>query len=278
MNTTNIKFLQTGGVPLTNDLMDTLQKGYAIYNALASVCGHLTILEGAVVTGNTVSPGIVAVNGEVFYFEGGTASTNTFVNKDETLKTFQDTSYKVLIEVRTIRFGNGDPATTYPWSDFVRLKTIGEISELIADMATTQQIANLQEQIDLLKLKTAPVVNGGVVWAWFKPASDIPAGWKECVDVRGRTIVGLQPGDAEFGMLKGTYGTKKHQLTVAELPSHRHSFQTTRDFGDSTPSSQVTTDPQQNKGPGYTDNTGSDQPHNNIQPSIIAYYIEPNLP
>lgn len=277
MNTTNIKFLQTGGVPLTNDLMDTLQSAYEIFNATASLAGQHAILYGCDTVGNTVSDGIVAINGKLYHFLGGTVSTTVFIHKEEIDKTFQDATDKVLIEKHRIRFGAAAPGDTFNWSDFVKIKTVKEISLIIENMATQQQISDLQMEVNLLKQKTAPIINGGIVWAWFKPASEIPTGWKECTDIRGRTIVGLNPSDPQMDTLKQTLGAKTHHLTINELPAHSHAFPTTRDFGDSTPSSQVTTDPQAFKGMGATQETGGNQPHNNMQPSIIAYFIEPNF-
>jgi len=40
----------------------------------------------------------------------------------------------------------------------------------------------------------------------------------------GRTLVGVQTGDAEFGTVQATGGARTHTLTTAEMPSHNHPF------------------------------------------------------
>ena len=270
----NINFLQTGGVPLTNDLMQDIMSAIQLYDVLGSLAGHLTIISGCEITGNNVSPGVVAINGEVFYFEGGNIVPSVYVHSEQILKTFEDQTDKVLILKQTVKFGSG--AANYNWSDFVRLQTLKEIQSKVNNSVSQQEFAVVKADIELLKLKTAPIINGGIAWAWFKPAADIPAGWKECTDIRGRVIVGLDPNDSDFSLLKGTIGAKTHKLTEAEMPRHRHYGQSMV-YAESWKGNGFKPD-EWNNDDGWTDYTGGDQPHNNIQPSVIAYFIEPNLP
>lgn len=268
----NIKFLQTGGVPLTNDVMDVIQEAYSIFNVLGDIAGHLTILSGCVVTGNTVSPGIVVINGDVLFFEGGLINSTVFINTEVINKTFQSQEYKALIENKTVRFGLSSQNNMWNWSDFVRLDTLKMMKEKIAGAALQTDLTSLTDRVKVLEKKTAPIINGGVVWAWFKPVSDIPEGWKEATDIRGKTIVGLDPDDSDFNMLKKKIGTKTHKLTISEMPNHNHSSYWTKGVGGASGSSGTLVD-----GWKETTSTGGDQPHNNIQPSIIALFIEPNF-
>ena len=41
-------------------------------------------------------------------------------------------------------------------------------------------------------------------------------------DMRGRTPVGVSPGDSDFGVLNRAVGSKTHTLTIPEMPSHSH--------------------------------------------------------
>jgi len=92
-------------------------------------------------------------------------------------------------------------------------------------------------------------------------------------DLRGRVVAGM--GESLLGAtadtLGGTGGAKTHTLTVSEMPSHNHSA------GLSSASGTL-------QYPGVigggnqlisanTTNTGGDQPHNNVQPTIILNYI-----
>ncbi|KMQ70250.1 hypothetical protein [Chryseobacterium koreense] len=270
----NFKFLQTGGVPLTNDLMSLIEEAYQIFEVLGDLAGSLTILSGCNLVGSTVEPGIVAIEGKLYYFEGGLVSDTVYIHKEEILKTFQDQTDKILIEKRTVKFGNA--ITTYNWDDFVKLDTLKDIQSKVNNSVTQQQLNALITEIDILKLKTAPIINGGIVFPFRRPASEIPAGWKECIDFRGKTIVGRDPNDGDFANLGNTIGTKTHTLQISEIPNHSHAY--------------TRTSPWSGSGGGFsgggntfdisaqnTSAVGGGQAHNNIQPSRIVNFIEPNF-
>lgn len=87
-------------------------------------------------------------------------------------------------------------------------------------------VAVLQDQIDELKRMMAPFIptvsgaNGGLV-LWGKPAIDIPVGWQEATDWRGRMPMGMIPSDLEFGYgLTG--GASTHTNTLDEMFPHDH--------------------------------------------------------
>lgn len=215
----NFKFLQTGGVPLTNDLMQLLEDAYGIFEVLGDLAGNLTILAGCQTNGATVEPGIVAIDGKLYYFEGGLATATVFINLEAIGKVFQDQTTKTLIEKRTVRFGNSTAPNLYNWADFVKLDTIKNIMQVANAAATQTQVTALQADIDLLKLKTAPIINGGVIWAFNKPVSEIPAGWKECLDTRGKTLYGCDPNDPTFANLGNTIGSKTKTISKTNLPA-----------------------------------------------------------
>ena len=78
MNTIN--FIQTGGVPFTNDVAQEFENAYKIFNAYGALAGDKTIISGCVENGSSVSDGFIYVNSELFYFEGGSKSDNIFLN------------------------------------------------------------------------------------------------------------------------------------------------------------------------------------------------------
>lgn len=271
----NFQFLQTGGVPLTNDLMSLIEEAYQIFEVLGDLAGNLTILSGCTLVGSTVEPGIVAIEGKLYYFNGGLVSDKVYIHKEEIFKTFQDQVDKILIEKRTVRFGNA--VTTYNWADFVRLETLKEIQVKVNNSVTQQQLNAVIADINILKLKTAPIINGGIVFPFRRPANEIPEGWKECIDLRGKTIVGRDPNDSFFANLGNTVGSKTHTLTEDEMPSHTHKVPL---FANGSATGNAV---------GHPDNwidhnrtvdsrpTGGGQPHNNVQPSRIVNFIEPNF-
>lgn len=109
-------------------------------------------------------------------------------------------------------------------------------------------------------------------------------------DSRGRVAVNLNPSDSEFNTIGEKYGAKTHQLTQGELPSHTHT-QNAHDhtmrwksYGgisasssgwlvlrrtDGADSYNGTDGNAANARTATNQNTGGNQPHNNIQPSIV---------
>lgn len=90
----------------------------------------------------------------------------------------------------------------------------------------------------------------------------------------GRTLVGYSStadNGEQYRIMKNQFGANTHKLTVAEMPSHTHDITINSDDtnGDY---------PEDAAGrAGYfrtaiTEATGGDQPHNNIQPSIVVAY------
>ena len=280
------KFLQTGGVPLTNDLMALLEEAYGIFEVLADLAGNLTILAGCdpvAPNSTTLKPGIVAIEGKLYYFEGGVQSSTVFINKEEIAKVFQDQTTKTLIEVRTVRFGNSVAPNLYNWADFVRLKTLKEMQ----NFATQQQIAELQMQIDRLNIKTAPIKNDGIVMIWPR-TEEIPLYWKECTDLRGRTPIGYDPNyvynatihafNYQLNVKGANIGELSVKMTGLQNGPHDHDV---NGIGIELPNKKHTNSGSFQAftvGNKKTTSSGNGNPHNNVQPSTVVMFIEPNFP
>lgn len=285
----NIEFLQTGGVPLTNDLMANIMEAIKLYDVVGSLAGHMTILAGCdPVSGSTsnVNPGVVAINDEVLYFEGGLITTNVFVSEEQISKPFQDQQSKVLIKKRTVKFGNATPPNSFPWSDFVKLQTLKSIQQSLASKANQTQVDDHEARLKIVELKTAPIVNGGVVWAWFKPKDQIPDKWKEAVNIKGKAIVGLDESNAMFASLGNDTGSNEIQITAAQLPQLTGQFQTLAYDNDngSGISTAVFASPASVGGSSgqwrhkqIKIQFGGNQKLSLVQKSVIAYFIEPNF-
>lgn len=273
----NFKFMQTDGVPLTADLMDQIQEAYAIFNVIGNIAGSLTILSGCEINGTSVSPGIVVIDGDVLFFEGGTVYQKVFIHQEDIYKTFKNQVSKVLIEKKTVKFG--DATTTYNWDSFIRIDTLKQIKENLALKANQSDLDDALADIAILKMKTAPIINGGIVLPWFKDVSEIPVGWKEALDIRGKTIVGLDPNDPTFSTLGAAVGSKTHVLTQAELPAVNLQQTILQPYnGIETPGGFAgSTDWKFRNWVLNVPLGGQNQPHNNIQPSTIANFIEPNF-
>ena len=261
-----VRYKQTGGFPLDTNNLDFLQSSFHILNTLGNLAGDMVIISGCETTGNTVSNGVVYVNKEVLEFRGGSLSANVFIKEEAVSGTFEDGSFKPIEITRYVTFGSSTPDKTFKWEDFKR------VDNLIKQGAKN---ADFEKRIKALENKKSPVPIG-LIAIWGKPASEpIPEGWKECTDLRGRMPLGWNPDDADFSELLKNDGEKTHQLTIEEMPSHSHSYIDTYKPGN-----------QGQRGPGgdnglynssynsTTDNTGGNQPHNNMPPYRIIKFIE----
>ena len=120
-----------------------------------------------------------------------------------------------------------------------------------------------------------PVAQSGEVIAFN--LSTCPTGWSEFTGARGRTIIGTGQGAGLTNRILGDIGGEEmHNLTIAEMPSHTHSFPTSPIYG------VISNTASGNGGDsGYwadfrslpnTNPTGGSQPHNIMQPYISLLY------
>ena len=93
-------------------------------------------------------------------------------------------------------------------------------------------------------------------------------------NIKGRSLVGVDPDDTDFNVVGATGGEKTHTLTIDEMPSHTHSvkFDQPANGGIAWLKSGGNSG-----GPYYSSDfiqsTGGGQAHNNLQPYIVMNYI-----
>lgn len=206
-------FTQQGGFPLEEKTLDYTQKAYL--QILQAFIGHLDlpnpgnfIISGCELSVVGISAGMMYIDGELCPFEGiGGGTATTKIGKIET--------------VEEAPFESGDNFDTYfiytagelltgvPYEDFERVPNVPEMVNQVVNWADVQGIpavvidpANLQatppeltvlQRLELLEAKNAVFQSGGGMVLWNKPANQIPAGWAEVVDWRGRMPVGVDP-------------------------------------------------------------------------------------
>lgn len=206
MNTIN--FNQIGGFPLSTDILAKLQTAFSIFNSLGNIVGDKTIISGCLVLGTNVSDGVVYVNGEVFEFRGGTAQTKVIIREDTENLVFQNENSFPSIKTRYVTFGTGIGAID--WADFKQ------------GFATKDIPSDLNTRLAVIEKKLAIFQSGGAVFPWFKPVADIPEGFQEVLDIRGRTIIGYDPAQTEFNAIGKKAGAKSQTLAAGNLPEHDH--------------------------------------------------------
>lgn len=86
----------------------------------------------------------------------------------------------------------------------------------------------------------------------------------------GRTLVGIDAGQAEFDVVEETGGAKTHTLTTTEMPAHTHTYNAAAASVNNVPSGTTYGMTVYNPGQ-VTGSAGSGGAHNNLQPYIVVY-------
>lgn len=196
-----IDYNQTGGFPLSTQILDAAQEAYATFNQYGYLAGNnMVIITGCEpAAGGAVTDGFVAINGELLPFVGTTETADVIIVESADARGFEDGNVKPVIYTRYATFGSG--AGSFPWAGFRRPKTLFQ----------------LEDRLTQLEL-AVPV---GLVAIWGKPADNIPVGWVAHTDLAGTVPVGYATGDVNFGALDGTVGTAQVTIAKANLPSVR---------------------------------------------------------
>ena len=149
----------------------------------------------------------------------------------------------------------------------------------VADENGYVTVKDVQEMIDENLLKQYPIGSIYITTNEQNPSEYIGGEWESYGE--GRTIVGAGTGIDENNIQKvfeinQTGGEYQHTLTINEMPSHNHYLRKPYVFynGSLNPTNygKITAGGRyQNDIANYTDNSGKDQAHNNIQPYITTY-------
>jgi len=258
-----INFVQTGGFPVKAERLQEMQTAYSIFNQLGSLAGNLTIISGCTVTGTSVSDGCVFINGEVLKFKGAFLSADVIIIENQSAKEFENGQVKTVHFERYATFGTA--AASWPWAGFKRI----------------DPIVQLMQRLNTLEKKTAVFQSGGGMVLWNKPAAEIPPGWQEVVNWRGRIPVGFDSTQTEFNLMGKTGGAKSKSLIGAENGPHVHVYGDIyhSEYGGSVPVGGRGSDATDWDNGGYeiqrtTQSSGSGQPFSIMNPYRVVMFIE----
>lgn len=267
------------GYPFDVAFLAFMQNAYNLFNHFGHLAGNKVIISGCEEVGNTITPGTVFINGELFPFEGGAKDDTVWIREDTTQVTFQDGFSRTLETVRTVVFGRSAPDKTFNWEDFQRVTNLQDLGK---NKAENKALKELKDEVEILK-KQKQAIPIGLIAIWGKPANQIPEGWREYTDLRGRMPVGLDPyynktnddaQDYQLNSLLKQGGERSHKLTIEEMPSHNHQLpyrETRDDAGTGGDSNEFSIGDAHRRN---TTHTGGDQPHNNMPPYHVVQFIE----
>ena len=150
MNTINTE--HNAGYPFDVAFLAFMQNSYRLFNSLGSMAGNKAIISGCEEIGNTITPGTVFINGELFPFEGG-AKGDTVIIKEETNEvTFEDGFLRPLETIRTAAFGRSTPEKTFNWEDFQRVTNLQDLGKNKTDNTETEKLLKRIEKLEKQKI------------------------------------------------------------------------------------------------------------------------------
>lgn len=218
-------FNQTGGFKLTTETLSDIQDAYSIVERVAQVAGNMAIISGCKETsgGASITNGVVMINDELLDFVGGGKLNTVIIREVITERKFENGEMKPVAKYRFATFGFSN--TYYPWADFKRIPPLNTLEgrfKYIEDFIPTVPLKQIEARLTKLEQAAKPIIDGNAPVLFMRPANEIPEGWEECTEFRGRFPIGMNPNDFDFKDILQAGGNKTHTLTMSELP--RHSF------------------------------------------------------
>lgn len=192
---------------MNQQILGKMQTAFTLFNALGAIAGDKTIISGCVLTGTTVSDGVVFIGGEVFEFRGGVQQATVIVREVLTNLVFENNNSYPVVKTRFVQFGVGQDSI--PWEEFKRGFPTKNF-EAKMDEALEPVLLRIAK----LEKKNAVFAAGGGMVLFQKPANQIPPGWAEVVNWRGRLPMGWKPEDADFGVVGALGGAKSTNLAI----------------------------------------------------------------
>lgn len=208
--------IETGGRPYRNEDFALLQAeqvaswALALADYVATIDGkvHGFVLSGCQLSsGGTLSPGLVYLGGRLLRVAQttGVSASGYLVQQaeDSDLRPYKNGVSKACQTDYTAVYQLAEPAATTPR---IALNSI-------------RRLADLQ------------TYRPQVITMWAGNPASLPHGVQLCdgtngtPNLKGRFVVGYDPGDEDYNQVGDTGGAKRVALTTAELPSHSHAIQ-----------------------------------------------------
>lgn len=202
-----------------------------------------------VMNGNALAPNFLAKEGGGFAFEGFNQSTGLYLNNRN----------EPVVQIGGVTVGSF---------------TANEIDVQTSPPETVLTVGTFQSLMMSIQEMMFPVGNSIISSRPENPRTYLGFGTWE-LDLEGRALVGVSSSTSNsvpewVKSVNSEFGEYTHKLTIEEMPSHNHKmnhsiggFNGSNNFESGSGSPHVNNN--------YIQNTGGDQPHNNVQPSQTKY-------
>ena len=214
-----INFNQTGGFPLSTNILDAMQSAYAIFNQLGSLAGNKAIISGCEQLGNTVADGVIFLNGEILPFKGGAIGYSVIIKEESESRVFEDGATKPVIYKRYAGFGSSLPEKTFAWVEFKRFENLLNLTEKKAEKTELDKSIKRIEKLEEQK----PVI--GEIKQGIFDINNLPSGWFHCngqngtPDLRGYFLRGKTDERA-----LGSFQEDAQQKITGRFPSYNREW------------------------------------------------------
>lgn len=223
-----VNFLAKDNFPVSTYTYDQVQNMAHMAGKLAILGGQNYILSGCVVAGNTVSEGLIVINGEILPFKGGEVKDKVSIQVVKEDDHYAGVNYPEAYIHRSAIFSD---AGEYNWSDFAQVLTNKQLEQRINALTgdvpgITKGWAGFEAKIPkdymlcdgrALLIADYPelyenigIIHGGDGLTYF----NLPKAGK-------RFAVGFDASDPDYAMGK-MGGLDKVTLSTEEIPSHDH--------------------------------------------------------
>lgn len=206
-------------------------------------------------------------------------SLSTDVNKIKTEEGYLDLYVSkanpvFTVETKGVGYGNADLSSSFNFNnDYPSVKKDDEIIAEFSGSKSGKDVVTYEDLQELLKIKVGDLYTTTVN---ENPSTRLGYGtWSRFAE--GRTLVGFSSSVSndipEWVKISGnTYGSYTHKLTVDEIPPHSHGIkEETENSGGGGGAVDATSQAVAPINNNAIQSTGGDQPHNNVQPSIVVF-------
>lgn len=208
MHETFAKFMREAGLKY-NNLPDNVSNGYQLFEAIKRVGTKNDYIGSATKKDNNTIYFDTSLN--IFKGNESMIFRVNFDSTDQLNKaTCLDVNFNKPLKIEG-GFKSGQKIRLINEGNRVVISGIYETSD-VPDLLN--RLTSLENVIGTMNKIITPIVNGGTPLLWMRPANEIPEGYEEVTEFRGKSIFGYDPNDNDFDVVMKNTGSKTLDITL----------------------------------------------------------------